>query len=380
MYFADFNVAKRTDEGFRNRVQPIHHHRKSILEDLRTDEDEPLIDMIKQFPTSDPLHLIEVGVMKRMLRIWTNGSTIFRKKWSKQQQTFLSYQILLMNKVLPSDIHRKVRGLQFIKFWKTTEFRTFMLYFGIVTFKDLLDDEEYFHFLQLCLGVRICSSKVYVQRSNYIMLARELFSDFCNNFVKIYGKNEVVSNIHNVIHIIDDVEQFGSLNETSTYPFENFLHDIKLRIQASNTPIQQIARRLAEMSFEMENNQINLDIKKLERAAWSPELKYEFKMSNESVFKFIRITPNVFLSIRKPGDRWFLTKLGEVVEMKYAKKLNNSYFIFGAAIQQKNSFFSKPYSSEKTDIFLSNGIQSGEKLYCSNDVKAKMICLPYRDR
>lgn len=48
----------RTDANFRSRFQPTHHHTKSILEDLP-------IDMVKSFPTSDALHLFDLGIMKR---------------------------------------------------------------------------------------------------------------------------------------------------------------------------------------------------------------------------------------------------------------------------------------------------------------------------
>lgn len=48
----------RTDANFRERLQPEHHHIKSILEDLP-------IDMIKSFPTSDALHLFDLGIIKR---------------------------------------------------------------------------------------------------------------------------------------------------------------------------------------------------------------------------------------------------------------------------------------------------------------------------
>lgn len=47
----------RTDELFRSRFQPGHHKGDSILERLP-------IDMIKAFPTSDSLHLLDLGVMK----------------------------------------------------------------------------------------------------------------------------------------------------------------------------------------------------------------------------------------------------------------------------------------------------------------------------
>lgn len=58
MYYSEIECAHRTDGEFRARMQPIHHKEYSIMEQLP-------IDMIKGFPTSDPLHLFELGIMKR---------------------------------------------------------------------------------------------------------------------------------------------------------------------------------------------------------------------------------------------------------------------------------------------------------------------------
>lgn len=335
--------------------------------------------MIKSFPTSDPLHLLDEGVMKRMINIWTKGTSIYKKKWSKEILNSLSTQIAIMNKELSSDINRKVRSLQFIKFWKATEFRTTLLYFGIVMFKDVLDEETYVHFLQLCLASRICSSRTYVKNVSYKGVARKLFEAFCTNFIKIYGSNAVVSNIHNIFHISDDVNQFGSLCEISTYPFENHLRDIKLRVQPSNTPIHQVTRRLAEMFLDQAGDQINFSIRNLQNKCWVPEMKYEFKQSNKSVYAFIRITPNVFFSIRKIGDKYLLMRTGDIVEMKYATCMKNSYYIVGAPIKNKNDFFTQPYSSHKTDIYISNGEKDQEKIFGIKEVKAKLMCLSYKE-
>lgn len=208
-----------------------------------------------------------------------------------------------------------------------------------------------------------------------------LLSEYCVNFVKIYGKNEVVSNIHNISHISDDVENFGSLHEISTYPFEKFLHEIKMRIKPNKSAIKQATRRLIEQSSDSRNSQqINFVKKKFENASWVPELKYGFKEANLSVFKYIRLKPNVFLSIKKFGDKWFITKTGDIVEMKYATKKTNSYFIFGAPITNKADFFITPYSSQKTDIYLSNGETNQPKWYKYGDIKAKMMCISYSDK
>lgn len=49
---------RRTDERFRSRYQPEHHNGYSVVEKLP-------IDMIRQFPTSDSLHHLDLGIMKR---------------------------------------------------------------------------------------------------------------------------------------------------------------------------------------------------------------------------------------------------------------------------------------------------------------------------
>lgn len=245
----------------------------------------------------------------------------------------------------------------------------------MVAFKDLLSHAEYIHFLYLCTAIRLCSCRMYVRNSKFKEIARNFLLEYCKRFIKLYGSSEVVSNIHSISHILEDVDEYGSLTEISTYPFENYLHEIKLRVQAANLSLEQISRRLIEISFS-EKQKINLENRIYEKAAWTPEVKY----IDQNKFKFIRITPNVFLSVRKTGDKWFLTKSGEIVAMKYATVVKDSYFIHGVPIKYKYDFFSLPYSSHITDIYSSNGDSLNiDKMYELNQIKAKLFCMSYKD-
>lgn len=153
----------------------MHHKEKSLLEDLCKADGTPMIDMVKQFPVSDPLHLLEEGAMKRFLNIWLNGTKTNKKnKWSKQTVAQLDEQILNWNRELPSDFNRKMRSLKYLAFWKATEFRLFLLYVGIVAFKDVLEEPEYINFLRLCLAVRICSCEKYVKIGGYKNIVQKL--------------------------------------------------------------------------------------------------------------------------------------------------------------------------------------------------------------
>lgn len=381
-YFAEFNKPKRTDFSFRNRLQADHHKGKSVLEDLMNVNGQPLLDMIKQFPTSDPLHLLDEGVFKKCVQMWKNGtSENKRKKWSLEDMASLNRNFLEWNREMPSDIHRKIRSFEYLSHFKATEFRTLLLYVGMVALKNILSRSEYIHFLYLCMAIRILSCKTYVANAKFKENAQKYLQDYCEIFVKLYGACEVVSNIHYISHIIEDVDHFGSLTEISTYPFENFLREIKMNVQPGETCLEQVSRRLNEISLGTEKFQYNLESKKYERAVWVPELRYEIRESNKSAFKFIRLTPNVFLSNRKIGDRWLLTKSGDVVAMRYATRRDDSYSIHGVRVRQKSDFFTLPYSSHITDIYLSDGqLDDNEHTYSHNEIKAKLICLSYEDK
>lgn len=341
-YFAEFNLSKRTDASFRGREEKKHHKMKSLLECIEKKDGTPLLDMVKDFPTSDPLHLLDQGVMKKLLKMWMSGYTCIyddntKKKWSKEIITAINLDILQWNKEFPSDFHRKLRSLQYTKYFKATEFRTILLYIGVVAFRDILPEKEYVHFLLLCIAVKFYSCRYYVQNSNYKDIARQFLLGWCDNFVEIYGKTEVVSNIHNICHIADDVERFGSLNDISTYPFENFLHEIKLRVQPSSNPMEQITRRIVEQSLNRQNNP-KISFNKNRNVFWV-EFKYETKqIENCSCFKYIKIAPNVILSSKTIGDKWFLTKSGKIVAMEYATIKNHQYLIKGKAIKKSTIF------------------------------------------
>lgn len=238
MSFTTIDAMLRTDTSFRNRDHPDHHKGYTILEELP-------IDMIKDIPVSEPLHLLDHGVMRKCLNIWMTGSTLYDWKWNKHDLNAINIRIINLNRDMPSDIHRKLRNLNYVKYWKATEFRTVLLYTGMVLLKDFLQPEIYEHFLYLICDSRICSSSKY---QNVYSLAKTLFSEYVEDFSIIYGNDCVVSNVHNLIHVYDDVKRCGKLSSIGAYEFENCLGHLKMRIRSCNLPLEQAARRIIEIA------------------------------------------------------------------------------------------------------------------------------------
>ena len=77
------------------------------------------------------MHLVCLGVVRRLLFFLTvNGPR--QCKLSSQQIKLLSDKMVMLNGEMPSDFARQPRSFEYLKRWKATEFRQFLLYSGLV--------------------------------------------------------------------------------------------------------------------------------------------------------------------------------------------------------------------------------------------------------
>lgn len=83
-------------------------------------------------------------------------------------------------------------------------------------------------FLNLFCAVTICSTNTYAP---FVPKARDLFNEFIENHINEHGEDSIVSNIHLLNHVVDDVEHFGELNTFNAYAFKNCLHHLKLNLK-----------------------------------------------------------------------------------------------------------------------------------------------------
>lgn len=370
MSFPRINADKRTNISFRNRTNPEHHRENTILEELP-------IDMIDAFITSDSLHLLNLGIMKKCILIWMGESDNFEFKWSESDINNVNKLLEICNSDLVSDVHRSVRNLNCIKFWKGTEFRTFLLYLGIVILKQSLREQEYNHFLKLFCAVVICSNDNYHYK--HLNLAKILFDEYIEEYIEIYGIDKISSNVHNLSHVVDDVRNHGNLTKIDSYVFENALYGLKTRLRTCNRPLEQISRRILELNLDyrdaIESNAVDESIQ------FEPDLKYLIEKSNtlDLAYQQISLGSESFLSSRRFADKWFLTKDDKIIEFCFASKLDGKYFLNGRRIKNQTNFFTQPFSSKNINIWSAKYETFPAHFYRFEDVKAKMVCLHFKD-
>ncbi|XP_076313124.1 uncharacterized protein LOC143226245 [Tachypleus tridentatus] len=208
--FQETDATLRTDASFRDMLDENHH----------TDIPSPLLEldigMVTQVPL-DYMHLVCLGVMRRLLLYWIKGSLTCRLP--SRSVLEISGRLLALAPYSPREFARKPRALSEIDRWKATEFRQFFLYTGSFVLKDilqykrtsvqqeLLSDTFYKNFVLLSVSMYILTSPRLC--THYVDYVRELLVFFVREYTQIYGHQEVIYNVHGLVHLADEVNRFG---------------------------------------------------------------------------------------------------------------------------------------------------------------------------
>lgn len=141
--------------------------------------------------------------------------------------------------------------------WKATEFRQILLYTGPIALKGNIKPSQYMHFLALSCAIRIlCNTSLCESFNNY---AKDLLMYFVRNYTKLYGEEYVSHNVHNLIHLSEDVINFGSLDNFSSFKYENYMFEIKKSLKTCIMPLEQFINRVNEKrSYHRKNGNLNV--------------------------------------------------------------------------------------------------------------------------
>lgn len=247
---------------FRNVSAP---RRTDLDFQLFTDEEHisisPLskleIGLVTHFPI-DYMHAVCLGVMRKLLNVWASGN--LKVRLHSRLTNLLSEILIYFNKFIPVEFNRKSRSLSELSRWKATEFRMFLLYLGPVALKNILPAALYENFFLFHCSIVILCSKKHISTFG-TQLPNELLIMFIKHCENIYGSEFLIYDIHILCHLSDDVEKYGPLDNFSAFPFENYLKTLKNLIRSPHKPLQQIFRRLKEISVSNNNVHFSHELK-----------------------------------------------------------------------------------------------------------------------
>lgn len=208
----------------------------SVLENLS-------IGMVSQIPL-DYMHLVCLGVTKKVLQLWMKTKRTVGLSTENLLST--SDRLIAIRPYIPAEFARKPRSLQDLDRWKATKFRQFLLYTAVVVLKSIMPPTYYDHFVSLSVAIRILDDHDLCKSLN--AYTNSLLVWFVSNFGQLYGKKHISYNIHNLIHLANDVKVFGCLDNFSCFKFKNYMQKIKKKLHQSEKPLQELANKMIEES------------------------------------------------------------------------------------------------------------------------------------
>lgn len=382
--FPNLNAEMRTDSAFRANEYTLHQKYDSPLTDLP-------IDMINDFPIGDELHLINLGVMKRLLEGYRMGTlTNVDAKWSHFEKSQISKYLDETKGPLEIRSQRSIRNLNEIANWKGREYRFFLLYLSIPIFRCFLKEHLFNHFLLLFCAITICSNENHLRV--HIDIADECIKHYIKGYKQLYGDQHITSNVHNLSHLIDDVKRFGTLDSFSAYPFESMLGKIKRMIKTGSLPLSQIAKRLIEQNTYLSSQK--KDLSSVSEIEFKPKFKKMVQIHDVEVLakqKIINLAKNNKLDIyskielekftidcSNDDDKWILTKKNEIVNIHCVfVMIDNKFYLCGKKLKNICDIFNLPFPSSHLFMFESkNSNNFGDYgIFTIEEIRAKMFKL-----
>lgn len=218
----------------------------------------------------------------------------------------------------------------------------------MVIFHNILEKKVYNHFIVLCVAIRIMSTDNLSEE--YILFAKKLLTYFVSQFAEIYGNTFMSHNIHIMLHLADDVQTFGSLNNFFAFPFESFMQPLKKKIKSGVKPLQQLARRYAESrilllsknSLNSKNGSIHVHTNNKDRPILQETCKPEYTGWKND--KFIVKLNN--------ADNCFMVENGDIIliENIATSKSDHSLVVIGRQYEKLTEYFNTPCSSKLLGI------------------------------
>jgi hypothetical protein len=244
------------------------------------------------------------------------------------------------------------------------------LYTGPVALMDNCDETIYKHFLNLSVAIHILLHPILA--SQHTSYAKDLLTYFVQQFAQIYGESEIVYNVHALIHLPEDVNDFGCMDNFSAFPFESFLGALKKLVKKPSSMIHQVVKKVPQLIVQ-ENKFRGL--RKKHYLGPLPLGNYNNYDQYEQLYleKFMISTSkgNNIVKIEYKGD----SKIGIV---KNILSNTDEVLVIYSVYNQLHSFFDHPIDSSRIGIYkISN---PGNQLHAL-DIKyitGKYVCLPVK--
>ena len=200
----------------------------------------PEFDPMKQVPP-DTMHANFQGVAKLLIKLWFD-SKYYDKGFYIPPIKRVEIDFRLDHLQTYSECGRFPRKITEFHTWKANEFYNWIFLYARFCLTDGILQPPYYQNLLLlveCLDI-LHSDKISLENLDLVEIK---VKKFVRDFERLYGKENMVFNIHLLLHQVDAVRMFGPLHNFSLFVFENFNGILGNFLRGPNGPLIQLCLR-----------------------------------------------------------------------------------------------------------------------------------------
>jgi hypothetical protein len=164
------------------------------------------------------MHSTLLDVARQFANLWFLSSNHDKPRFLSNAKLQLVDSYLLAQKT-PTEIARTPRSLSQRKFWKASEWKSWLLYFSPIVLKNVLPLPFHNHWMLLVLSIHALLADHVVPEQLHV--AELSLIKFVIYTEKLYGVENVSFNVHLMTHLVESVRQWGPLWVASAFQCKN---------------------------------------------------------------------------------------------------------------------------------------------------------------
>lgn len=170
----------------------------------------------------DYMHTVCISIVLKINSVLVDGKYNSSLKLSVRSLKIMTIRLQQVKNYCPKEFSRKPQLIKKYRGFKATENRQLLLYTASVSYYGLINPAAYKHFPLLHSVIRILISSSLIE--NRLDFANTALSIFVNKAEDIYGPEFLSYITHCLLHLVDDVRRFSSLNELSMLYENNMMY------------------------------------------------------------------------------------------------------------------------------------------------------------
>jgi hypothetical protein len=310
---------KRTEKSYDEDLKQVKNNIAAKLKETSVNgiKGPCILSCLKHFhpirsTCIDYMHSVLEGVIKNFFKYWFSSeftkAPFSLRKYMKEIDHRLS--LIMPPRFVPST----PRSIYEYNLWSAHEYLSFIMYYAVPVFTDVMSHEHYENIKKLILFLEtILSQEINV---NHLLKVEKFLIQFVSELESLYTKSIMLSGVHELLHLTECTLDFGPLNSTNCFQYEEmnrklvgFLHGFDL-IGEELIKIFLGAQVLSSFSNNVNNQELKAYIKS--RIGFKTSNLKRLKGSIDSISIRTKSTLSSETEYLKSYEKYFNTKINEI--------------------------------------------------------------------